>query len=72
MSLRLPVEPWSILYDPFKDKVIVFSGLIVEDDLGQPAIFCHNKMWKDKERTSKGVIYTGWLAKKYLFKVGTL
>lgn len=71
MSLKLPIEPGTVLYDPDKDWLLVYSGFIVEDDLGQPAMFCHHKDWKDGADLN-GVIYTVWIAKQNLFKVGDL
>jgi hypothetical protein len=72
MSLRLPIDPGAVLYDPHRDKIVVYSGHIVEDDFGQPAMFCHDRPGDENAASSKGVIYTGWLAKKYLIKIGEL
>ena len=72
MSLKLPIEPGTVLYDPHKDILVVYSGHIVEDDFGQAAMFCHDRPWDDNARKSSGIIYTGWLAKEYLFKIGEL
>lgn len=65
--IKKDIEPGSVLYDALNDWLVVYSGRIVEDDLGQLAILCLNK-----ENESKGVIYTVWVARKYLHWVGVV
>jgi len=71
-SLKLPIEPGDVLYDPYKDILIIYSGWIVQDTYGQDALFCHNQEWSELDRTIYGRIYTCWVAERTLVKVGAL
>lgn len=65
-------RPSDVLYDPINNKLLVYSGHIVQDEFGQDALFCHDRPWNDNAQKSRGVIYTCWLAQKYLKKIGNL
>lgn len=54
------LKPGAILYDEYRNSLVIWTGHIVEDDIGQDAFFCHNTT---DEETTKGVIYTCWLVR---------